>query len=28
VSELIKRILYLRGVPVAELDVHYERPTQ
>jgi TRAP-type mannitol/chloroaromatic compound transport system permease small subunit len=27
-SELIKRILYLRGVPVAELDVHYERPTQ
>ena len=28
VSELIKRIAYLCGVPVAELDVHYEPPTQ
>ena len=27
-SELIKRIAYLRGVPVEGLEAHYERPTQ
>jgi TRAP-type mannitol/chloroaromatic compound transport system permease small subunit len=28
VSELIKRIALLNGVPVASLEDHYERPTQ
>ena len=27
-SELIKRIAFLNGVPVASLEDHYERPTQ
>jgi TRAP-type mannitol/chloroaromatic compound transport system permease small subunit len=27
-SELIKRIAYLRNIPVESLEAHYERPTQ
>ena len=28
VSELIKRVAFLNGIPVASLEDHYERPTQ
>jgi len=28
VSELIKRVAFLNGVPVESLEAHYERPTQ
>jgi TRAP-type mannitol/chloroaromatic compound transport system permease small subunit len=28
ISELIKRIAFLSGIPVASLEDHYERPTQ
>ncbi|MEJ0068327.1 MAG: TRAP transporter small permease subunit [Pseudomonadota bacterium] len=28
VSELIKRVAFLRGMPVEGLEAHYERPTQ
>jgi TRAP-type mannitol/chloroaromatic compound transport system permease small subunit len=28
VSELIKRVAFLIGIPVASLEAHYERPTQ
>ena len=28
VSELIKRIAFLNGIPVESLEAHYERPTQ
>ncbi|MBV8391540.1 MAG: TRAP transporter small permease subunit [Alphaproteobacteria bacterium] len=27
-SELIKRVAFLRGIPVESLEAHYERPTQ
>src|SRR4029078_750859 len=27
-SELIKRVAFLNGVPVESLEAHYERPTQ
>ena len=28
VSELIKRVAFLNGIPVESLEAHYERPTQ
>ena len=28
ISELIKRVAFLNGVPVESLEAHYERPTQ
>jgi TRAP-type mannitol/chloroaromatic compound transport system permease small subunit len=28
VSEVIKRVAFLNGVPVESLEAHYERPTQ
>ena len=27
-SELIKRVAFLNGIPVESLEAHYERPTQ
>jgi len=27
-SEIIKRVAFLNGIPVASLEAHYERPTQ
>ena len=28
ISEVIKRVAFLNGVPVESLEAHYERPTQ
>ena len=28
ISEIIKRVAFLNGVPVESLEAHYERPTQ